>query len=42
LLRVKVMGSYLRLLPAMLARRWEVSRHAKVDRRHLQRWMVLR
>ncbi len=42
LLRVKVMGSYLRLLPAMLGRRWEISRRAKVDRRHLQRWMVLR
>jgi GT2 family glycosyltransferase len=42
LLRVKVMGSYLRLLPMMLGRRWEVSRRSKVDRRHLQRWMVLR
>jgi GT2 family glycosyltransferase len=42
LLRVKVMGSYLRLLPKMLARRLEISRRAKVDRRHLQRWMVLR
>jgi GT2 family glycosyltransferase len=42
LLRAKVMGSYLRLLPAMLLRRWEISRRSKVDRRHLQRWMVLR
>jgi GT2 family glycosyltransferase len=42
LLRVKVMGSYLRLLPAMLGRRWKISRRSKVDRRHLQRWMVLR
>jgi GT2 family glycosyltransferase len=42
LLRVKVMGSYLRLLPAMLGRRWSISRRSKVDRRHLQRWMVLR
>jgi GT2 family glycosyltransferase len=42
LLRLKVMGSYLRLLPAMLVRRFEISRRAKVDRRHLQRWMVLR
>jgi len=42
LLRLRVMASYLRLLPAMLARRWEISRHAKVDRRHLERWLVLR
>jgi GT2 family glycosyltransferase len=42
LLRAKVMGSYLRLLPAMLYRRWEISRRAKVERRRLQRWLVLR
>jgi GT2 family glycosyltransferase len=41
-LRVKVMGSYLRLLPAMLSRRWRISRRAKVERRRLQRWLVLR
>jgi GT2 family glycosyltransferase len=41
-LRAKVMGSYLRLLPAMLNRRWEISRRAKVERRRLQRWLVLR
>lgn len=42
MLRAKVMGSYLRLLPAMLLRRWSISRRSKVDRRHLQRWLVLR
>jgi GT2 family glycosyltransferase len=42
LLRAKVMASYLRLLPAMLNRRWEISRRARVDRRRLQRWLVLR
>jgi GT2 family glycosyltransferase len=42
LLRAKVMVSYLRLLPVMLLRRWRISRRSKVDRRHLQRWMVLR
>ncbi len=42
MLRVKVMGSYLRLLPAMLTRRWRISRRAKVERRRLQRWLVLR
>ncbi len=42
LLRFKVMGSYLRRLPAMLLRRWGISRRSKVDRRHLQRWLVLR
>jgi GT2 family glycosyltransferase len=41
-IRAKVMGSYLRLLPAMLARRWGISRRAKVERWRLQRWLVLR
>jgi GT2 family glycosyltransferase len=41
-LRAKVMGSYLRLLPAMLTRRWGISRRAKVERWRLQRWLVLR
>ena len=42
LLRLRVLGSYLRLLPAMLARRRAVAAKATVDRRHLERWLVLR
>jgi GT2 family glycosyltransferase len=40
LLRLRVIGSYLRLLPRMLARRRNVARSAAVGRRELQRWLV--
>ncbi len=41
LLRLKVMASYLRLLPQMLKRRREVGRTAAVDRRALEgRWLI--
>jgi GT2 family glycosyltransferase len=42
LLRLRVLGSYLRLLPAMLVRRHRVGAGAAVDRRRLERWLVLR
>jgi GT2 family glycosyltransferase len=42
LLRLRVMGSYLRLLPAMLAKRRRLGARATVGRRHLARWLVLR
>jgi len=42
LLRLRVLGSYLRLLPAMLVRRRRLARRAAVDRRRLERWLVLR
>ncbi len=42
-LRVRVVGSYLRLLPRMLWRRRELARRAVVPRRRLeQRWLVSR
>jgi GT2 family glycosyltransferase len=42
LLRLRVLGSYLRLLPAMLVRRRRLSARAAVDRKHLERWLILR
>jgi GT2 family glycosyltransferase len=42
LLRLRVLGSYLRLLPRMLVRRARLAARARVDRRHLERWLVLR
>jgi GT2 family glycosyltransferase len=42
LLRLRVLGSYLRLLPAMLARRQRIGADAAVDRKRLERWLVLR
>jgi GT2 family glycosyltransferase len=43
LLRLRVIASYLRLLPRMLARRRHLARAAAVDRRQLQdRWLVRR
>jgi GT2 family glycosyltransferase len=41
-LRLRVMGSYLRLLPVMLGRRRRLGARATVSRRHLARWLVLR
>jgi GT2 family glycosyltransferase len=42
LLRLRVLGSYLRLLPKMLVRRRRLAARARVDRKHLGRWLVLR
>jgi GT2 family glycosyltransferase len=42
LLRLRVLGSYLRLLPWMLDRRARLAARARVDWRHLERWLVLR
>jgi GT2 family glycosyltransferase len=42
LLRLRVLGSYLRLLPKMLVRRRRLAARARVDRKHLERWLVLR
>jgi GT2 family glycosyltransferase len=42
LLRLRVLGSYLRLLPTMLVRRRRLAARATVDRRHLERWLILR
>jgi GT2 family glycosyltransferase len=42
LLRLRVLGSYLRLLPRMLVRRARLAASRRVDRRHLERWLVLR
>jgi GT2 family glycosyltransferase len=42
LLRLRVLGSYLRLLPVMLVRRRRLAARAVVGRRHLERWLVLR
>jgi GT2 family glycosyltransferase len=42
LLRLRVLGSYLRLLPRMLTRRRRVAARAQVSRRKLERWLVLR
>jgi GT2 family glycosyltransferase len=42
-IRARVLGSYLRLLPRMLARRREIGRRAVVGRRSLERvWLVQR
>ena len=40
LMRLKVMLSFLRLLPTMLAKRRRIGRTAQVDRRDLQQWLV--
>ena len=41
LMRLKVISSYVRLLPKMLARRSEVGRSAAVGRRALEeRWLI--
>jgi GT2 family glycosyltransferase len=42
LLRLRVLGSYLRLLPVMLVRRRRLAARARVGRSHLERWLVLR
>jgi len=42
LLRLRVLGSYLRLLPVMLVRRRRIAARAEVDRKRLERWLVLR
>jgi hypothetical protein len=42
LLRLRVLGSYLRLLPVMLVRRRRIAARAAVDRNRLERWLVLR
>jgi GT2 family glycosyltransferase len=42
LLRLRVLGSYLRLLPVMLVRRRRLAARARVGRGHLERWLVLR
>ena len=42
LLRLRVLGSYARLLPVMLARRRRIAARASVDRKRLERWLVLR
>jgi GT2 family glycosyltransferase len=41
-LRLRVLGSYLRLLPVMLVRRRRIAARAAVDRHRLERWLVLR
>jgi GT2 family glycosyltransferase len=40
LMRLKVLLSFLRLLPGMLAKRRRINRTAKVPRRELQQWLV--
>ena len=42
LLRLQVLGSYLRLLPVMVVRRRRIAARAEVDRKRLERWLVLR
>ena len=42
LLRLRVLGSYLRLLPVMVVRRRRIAARAGVDRKRLERWLVLR
>jgi GT2 family glycosyltransferase len=42
LLRLRVLRSYLRLLPTMLVRRRRIAAQAAVDRKRLERWLVLR
>jgi hypothetical protein len=41
LLRLKVMGSYLRLLPPVLARRRRLAAASRVGRDQLERWFIL-
>jgi GT2 family glycosyltransferase len=41
-LRLRVIGSYLRLLPVMLVRRRRLAARSVVGWRHLERWFVLR
>jgi GT2 family glycosyltransferase len=40
LMRLKVLASFLRLLPAMLAKRRQIGRAAVVPRRQLEQWLV--
>jgi hypothetical protein len=40
LMRLKVLLSFLRLLPTMLAKRRRIGRSAQVSRRELQQWLV--
>jgi GT2 family glycosyltransferase len=40
LLRLRVLASYLRLMPRMLRRRRQISRNAAVSRRQLQTWLI--
>jgi GT2 family glycosyltransferase len=40
LLRLRVIGSYLRLLPRMLRRRGDIHRTATVSRARMERWLV--
>jgi GT2 family glycosyltransferase len=42
LLRLRVLRSYLGLLPKMLLRRRRIAAQAAVDRKRLERWLVLR
>jgi GT2 family glycosyltransferase len=42
LLRLRVLRSYLGLLPKMLVRRRRIAAQAAVDRKRLERWLVLR
>jgi GT2 family glycosyltransferase len=42
LLRLRVIASYLRLLPSTLRKRRDLARTAQVDRRRLERWLILR
>ena len=42
LLRLRVLASYLRLLPKMLARRRAIDAARKVSRAELERWLVPR
>jgi GT2 family glycosyltransferase len=42
LLRLRVLGSYARLLPVMLTRRRRIAARASINRRRLERWLVLR
>jgi GT2 family glycosyltransferase len=42
LLRLRVIASYLRLLPSMLGKRRDLAGRAQVDRGRLERWLILR
>ncbi|MDF2745361.1 MAG: hypothetical protein K0S88_6739, partial [Actinomycetia bacterium] len=42
LLRLRVLRSYAGLLPKMLVRRRRIAAQAAVDRKRLERWLVLR
>jgi hypothetical protein len=39
-MRLKVLLSFLRLLPAMVAKRRRIGRQAAVGRRELEKWLV--